>query len=75
MHAYTVDSVTVLLGQTLLTIWRESQLSADYSGTLVVPIVVTHSTIPASNTHFHSTQSEFIINECISSRVSVVLLW
>jgi len=46
-----------------LTIGGESKLSADHRGILVVPEVITHSSIPPPNADFYSAsqKSVFVI--------------
>ena len=44
-----------------LTIGGESKLSADHRGILVVPEVITHSSVPPSNANFYSASQKSIL--------------
>ena len=53
---FTITATTLLR----VTVGRESQLSADHRGILIVPEVITHSSIPPSNADFYSASQKSI---------------
>jgi len=44
-----------------LTIGGESKLSADHRGSLIVPEVIKHSSVPPSNANFYSASQKSVL--------------